>query len=359
MTVKKSTIHLMDAVEYSYPIPGEAPVTVTRAFVSVGKEGGLKFDPNNPRLFSDLNRENLAGTQENLFNLLKLKASDLLKSFPITGMFSQPLLADFNGIIKEGNRRLCACRLLAETDPRFQMVPVEILPANLTESQIRAILAIRHVKSEVKWQPRDEWRVIDLMINKDKRNIDEIAQILDITPQYIQDGLQAKEWYDEFDAYAKKQTKTEDSLPDEKKEKLWTYFWKFSTTTKFKKDVLSDRINRTKIYKWMYQKQFNDCTNILNITKHWYKPLFQDVMDQGYSFKKACQAVDGEYVERRSNELYKDMTSVRSRIIRMTKKDKNWLASEYGKKDLAKAKELCFSLQSLIAGIGKDEDDVA
>ena len=117
----------------------------------------LNFYPDNPRIFSIVHADTDSPDQEEIeAKLLKLDhVKHLIKSIKIHGGLIDPVIVhggNFNVI--EGNSRLAAYRHLAKSDPiGWAKIRVKVLPPDIEDKYIYALLGEYHIVGKKDWQP--------------------------------------------------------------------------------------------------------------------------------------------------------------------------------------------------------------
>lgn len=130
--------------------------------VSVGyvDQGSLKFYTENPRIYNDIWKDGGAEpTQSEIFEILAKRdhvREVLVPSIRANGGLIEPLLIR-NTVVLEGNSRLAAYRLLAQTDAeKWRRVRVRKLPSSTTESEIFSLLGEYHIVGKADWSPFEQ-----------------------------------------------------------------------------------------------------------------------------------------------------------------------------------------------------------
>ena len=122
----------------------------------------LEFYPENPRIYSIVCTETVEPSQkviqEKLTELEHVK--QLVQSIKENGGLIDPLIVRQNDerfIVLEGNSRLAAYRLLSQKDPiTWANVKCCILPKEVTEDQIFALLGEYHIVGKKDWAPFEQ-----------------------------------------------------------------------------------------------------------------------------------------------------------------------------------------------------------
>lgn len=149
----------------------------------------LLFYPENPRLYSIVCIDDSEPGQEEIQK--RLAAMDhvkqLIQSIKANGGITDPLLVkDGENIVIEGNSRLAAYRVLAREDPaKWSMVKCKILPTDIDDSDIFAILGEYHIIGRKDWAPYEQAGYLYRRHKNQNIGIDTIAEELGITKRKI------------------------------------------------------------------------------------------------------------------------------------------------------------------------------
>lgn len=147
----------------------------------------LRFYPENPRVYSILNMADVDPTQEEIEeHMCKLDhVKQLKRSIESNGGLIDPLIVrggDYT--VLEGNSRLAAYRLLCKTNPaKWGKVKCEILPANISDSSIFALLGQYHIIGRKDWEPFEQAHYLYRRHQQTKLSIGYMADELGITTQ--------------------------------------------------------------------------------------------------------------------------------------------------------------------------------
>lgn len=120
----------------------------------------LRFYVDNPRIYS-LVRSNghVPDQDEILKQLLEHEHVRVLKEDIATndGLIDPLIVRDGDLVVLEGNSRLAACRFLASRDPiRWAKVRCMVLPADIDEKLVFALLGQYHLKGKKDWVPYEK-----------------------------------------------------------------------------------------------------------------------------------------------------------------------------------------------------------
>ena len=120
----------------------------------------LKFYPDNPRVYSIVRANGKQPTQEEIQQLLgELEhVRELREDIRRNGGLLEPLIVRGGSFeVLEGNSRLAAYRQLAAKEPiKWGMVKCSVLPADVKESLVFALLGQFHIKGKKDWAPYEQ-----------------------------------------------------------------------------------------------------------------------------------------------------------------------------------------------------------
>lgn len=120
----------------------------------------LQFYLENPRLYSFVRADDTEPSQEDIEEALikKEHVRQLIKSIESNGGLIDPVivLGDSNVVI-EGNSRLAAYRVLAKKDAiKWGRIKVKVLPNEIPESSVFALLGEYHIIGKTDWAPYEQ-----------------------------------------------------------------------------------------------------------------------------------------------------------------------------------------------------------
>lgn len=133
----------------------EVPVTTT-----VIEQSRLRFFVDNPRVYSILRTEgsdpSQADIERKLLEMDHVKA--LIQDIKRDGGLTDPVVVrDGKMEVLEGNSRLAAYRALSRLDPiKWAWMKCRLLPADIEESLIFALLGQYHIKGKKDWSPFEQ-----------------------------------------------------------------------------------------------------------------------------------------------------------------------------------------------------------
>jgi len=120
-------------------------------------QADLRFYSENPRVYSVVNARGGVATQEEIEETLSEMdhVKQLVASIRANGGLTDPLLVrDGDLVVLEGNSRLAAYRLLAASDPvKWGYVKCKLLPKDIEEDDVFALLGEYHIIGRKDWEP--------------------------------------------------------------------------------------------------------------------------------------------------------------------------------------------------------------
>lgn len=120
----------------------------------------LSFYPENPRIYSLIQRPDVEPSQDEIFRKLRRldHVKQLIQSIRANGGLTDPMLVrDGDLIVLEGNSRLAAYRELARNDAiRWGEAKVRLLPSDISEKLVFALLGEYHIIGRKDWAPYEQ-----------------------------------------------------------------------------------------------------------------------------------------------------------------------------------------------------------
>jgi hypothetical protein len=120
----------------------------------------LKFFSENPRIYSVMWSEGDVPDQEEIYQTLKKfdHVKELKEDIRINdGLLEAIIVQDGTFEVLEGNRRLAACRMLYEQDAiKWGKIKVSLLPEDVAEEDVFALLGQYHIKGRADWSPYEQ-----------------------------------------------------------------------------------------------------------------------------------------------------------------------------------------------------------
>lgn len=143
----------------------------------------LKFYKDNPRIYSVINTEGYDPSQqeieEQMCNLDHVR--DLKTNIIEFGGLAEPIyVRDGTFDVLEGNSRLAAYRLLNKQFPdgRWSKIRCNVLPEDIPESAIRALLGTLHLVGRTDWSPFEQAGYLYRIKNKENVTDEQLAKEL-------------------------------------------------------------------------------------------------------------------------------------------------------------------------------------
>ena len=149
----------------------------------------LLFYPENPRVYSIVCSDGTVPSQEEIQN--KLASMDhvkqLVQSIKANGGLKEPLLVrKGKNVVLEGNSRLAAYRILVKADPaRWSIVKCVVLPEDISDDDIFAILGTYHIVGRKDWAPYEQAGYLYRRNKEQGTSVDIIAKELGLSEKKI------------------------------------------------------------------------------------------------------------------------------------------------------------------------------
>ncbi len=145
----------------------------------------LRFFPENPRIYSIIRADEVIPPQSEIeARLTKLDhVKQLVQSIRATGGLTDPLIVrDGDLMVLEGNSRLAAYRLLAKPNPiKWGTVKVMLLPADISDNLVFALLGQYHIIGRQDWQPYEQAGYLYRRVENQKSSETAVASELGLT----------------------------------------------------------------------------------------------------------------------------------------------------------------------------------
>ena len=166
-------------------------------------QADLLFYPENPRVYSVLNMMGGDPTQEEIED--HMCGLDHVKQLKVSiesngGLIDPLVVRDGDFTVLEGNSRLAAYRLLCAHDPvKWGMVRCKILPADISDSAVFALLGQYHIIGRKDWEPFEQAHYLYRRHLQTKIPVAFMAQELGISKQKAEKMIQVIEFMIEHD----------------------------------------------------------------------------------------------------------------------------------------------------------------
>jgi len=184
----------------------------------------LKFWLDNPRVYTAIRGNGDVPTQEEIQeHLLKMEhVKALIYDIELNGGLIEPLIVkDDSFDVVEGNSRLAAWRALAKKNPlKWVYVKSTLLPSDIDESLVFALLGQFHIKGRKDWVPYEQAGFLYRRYKLHEEQYDTLA---------IEIGMSSKK--------VKHLVQTYEFMVDNKEEDVnrWSYFDEYLKSSKVKK----------------------------------------------------------------------------------------------------------------------------
>jgi hypothetical protein len=124
------------------------------------RQSDLRFFPENPRIYSIVSANSETPSQKTIEQRLgeMEHVKQLVQSIRANGGLTDPLIVrEGDNVVLEGNSRLAAYRLLCRNDPiKWGIVKVRLLPSDIGDDLIFALLGEYHIIGRKDWQPYEQ-----------------------------------------------------------------------------------------------------------------------------------------------------------------------------------------------------------
>ena len=149
----------------------------------------LLFFPENPRVYSVLNSSDEKPSQEIIEKIMCKSdhVKQLKESIKSNGGLIDPIIVrDGDFVVLEGNSRLAAYRLLNRQDPiKWSKVSVILLPHDIPETAVFALLGQYHIIGRKDWDPYEQAGYLYRTLKETNKSQELLASELGITSSYI------------------------------------------------------------------------------------------------------------------------------------------------------------------------------
>ena len=191
----------------------------------------LNFWPDNPRVYSLLDRSKSEPDQDDIYrSMLKLEHVRTLRHDILDngGLIDPIIVRDGDFVVIEGNSRLAAYRSLAKDAPaKWNLVRCRVLPRDIRDADVYAMLGQYHVKGKKDWAPYEKAGFVYRRHVDQKVDVPNIARELGVSPQQIRhlvdvfqfmkdNGDESRERWSHYDEFLKsrKIKKARDEIAD-------------------------------------------------------------------------------------------------------------------------------------------------
>ena len=184
----------------------------------------LKFYAENPRIYSLLRSNGKAPDQDAIFReLLDHEHVRTLKEDIVTnqGLIDPLIVRDGDFVVLEGNSRLAAYRFLANKEPlRWSQVRCTILPSDIDEKLVFALLGQYHLKGKKDWVPYEK---AGFLYRRHREHAIELSVVCEELGISLKEAKHLVSVYEFMIAH------------DENDRERWSYYDEYLKSTKIKK----------------------------------------------------------------------------------------------------------------------------
>lgn len=178
----------------------------------------LRFWSDNPRVYSLLDRSGDEPEQDAIYErMLKLEHVRVLRSDIVQneGLIDPIIVRDGDMVVLEGNSRLAAYRFLEQSQPgKWTNIRCRVLPSDLSEADIYAMLGQYHVKGKKDWVPYEKAGFVYRRHKWQKVDVPDVAAELGISAQAVRhmvevyqfmldNGDESRDRWSHYDEYLK------------------------------------------------------------------------------------------------------------------------------------------------------------
>ena len=305
--------------EESLTIRGKE-IPIKRCQLEVNK---LMFFPDNPRIYSAIGAGQVAPLQEEIqAKLVRMEhVKELVYDIQLNGGLIDPIIVrDGSFEVLEGNSRLAAYRELIKKDPiKWGTMRSVLLPQDIDEASVFALLGQYHIKGKKDWQPFEQAGFLYRRHKKQGIDIDTLSKELGLRLS------ETKNLISTYDFMASKKIKSPAK---------WSYYYEYIKSRKIKKirkDFASlDSVMVKKIQSGELEKatDFRDGLKVLSEAK---PKTINKLIEGSYDFGEALNVVK---LSGNSNEAYQRLNRFRMWLAKEETKDAFGSANETERKKI-------------------------
>lgn len=152
-------------------------------------QAGLRFFADNPRVYSVLRSDGEEPSQADIERKLceMDHVKELVQGIKLDGGLTDPVIVRDGSLeVLEGNSRLAAYRVLAKFDPlKWGMMKCKLLPKDIDESLIFALLGQYHIKGKKDWAPFEQAGFLYRRATIHDVDIAQLAQEIGLSKQKV------------------------------------------------------------------------------------------------------------------------------------------------------------------------------
>jgi hypothetical protein len=184
----------------------------------------LRFYPDNPRIYSVVRAGDGDPTEDEIYERLieQEHVRELIQDIKKQGGLLERVLVRGGSMhVLEGNSRLAAYRFLAKNEPiKWGKMKCTVLPNDISDSLVFAILAQYHIKGKKDWAPYEQAGFLYRRHKIEKIETDVLAKDLGLGPQIVKDMIATYQF-----------------MIDHKQMELtrWSYYYEYIKSRKIKR----------------------------------------------------------------------------------------------------------------------------
>ena len=149
----------------------------------------LRFFAENPRIYSILWSDGDEPDQVEIYEKLKQfdHVKELMRDIKLNGGLLEPIIVqDGKFEVLEGNRRLAAYKMLCENNSiKWGNIKVSLLPEDVSEEDVFALLGQYHIKGRVDWSPYEQANFLYRRYKKHSITKNALAKDIGLSPSKV------------------------------------------------------------------------------------------------------------------------------------------------------------------------------
>ena len=202
------------------------------------RQDSLRFFTENPRIYSMLRKHGAEepGQEEIQASLLDMEhVRELIQDIKRDGGLTDPIIVQSGTLeVLEGNSRLAAYRRLASMDPlKWSMIKVRLLPEDIDEKLILALLGQYHLKGKTAWPPFEKAGFLYRRHKNHNVPVDQLAKEVGETKQKVAHMVEVYQFMVDH---------------DQEEKARWSYFDEY-LKSRFVKSVRNDEFDKLVVKK--------------------------------------------------------------------------------------------------------------
>ncbi len=267
----------------------------------------LKFYPENPRIYSAIGADKSKPTHDEIQKkLIKMDhVKELVQDIKSNGGLIDPIIVkDVSWEVIEGNSRLAAYNELRNQNPiKWGKIRAIILPADIDEVCVFALLGQYHIKGKKDWQPFEQAGFLYRRHKHQNTKVNKLAEELGLKP------AEAKNLVDTYDFMVN------NNIKDPSK---WSYFYEYIKSRKIKKwraDPNFEDFDKKVVQSIKHNRvgtamEFRNGIKILGDAS---SKVIKKFMKDTYDFETAVNVAEGSG---NTDKVYKELRRFRTWIVK-------------------------------------------